>query len=145
MQERVSLLTALLPEDPEPNQVIVMPEGQLAGASNVIYLYSGETLIGTSSSFVPISNVSRKGALSRAVTTKKIKRGNTLRVEYVQLNYRSVMFVQFFGWIGHDIESQQLLSSKTYKVLHVLPLNDKVEGFNLYEQICLDGNEEKKK
>lgn len=143
LQERVAILTALLPEDPEPNQVVVMPEGQIAGAANVLYLYKDSALLGSASSFTPVGNVAKKGSLTRATTTTPIKRGDILRVEYVQLNFQSVMFVQYFGWMGHDIASKQTLNNKTYRVLHVLPLGKPTANFNLYERVCLEHVEER--
>lgn len=144
LQERNSLLNALLPAEPESGEIVTMPDGQIAGAAHALHLYKGDTLIGTASSFAVIPNVSRRSSLTRAITSVPIKKDDLIRIRYVQYNFSSVIFIEYFGWIGHEQVEYQTTHDRVYKVLHVLPLGPRTIKSNLYERVCLEAQEQEK-
>lgn len=136
-QQRDAMLNALLPVEPEPDQVIEMPEGQSAGSAHAIFIYKGEDLIGSASSFAPVENVSKKGMLTRATTNTPVVKDDVLRVTYSQYEFTSVIFVDYFGWLGNDFYNAVTVYNRYFKVVHVFPIGEKSPNCNLYERICL--------
>jgi len=139
LQDRNALFQHLLPADPEPDQVVNMPEGQVIGGANVINIYMDTKLIGSATQLSAVPNVSGKYDLTRVSSKRVIKLRDTLQVVGRQFVFNSVIFVEYFGWVGKDtVGEPQILSDKLYTVLAALPIGPNTEGFQLYEKVCLD-------
>lgn len=145
LQDRNVILSTLLPDDPKPEQIVEMPKGQTVGGSNVINLYIKNELVGSATQLMPIQNVSGKYELIRASLKKEIRKGDRLKVVGRQYIFNSVIFIEYFGWIGYGIINKpQVLLDKTFKVLAAIPIGPKSDGFILYEKICLETAMEEK-
>jgi hypothetical protein len=148
LQEHNALLETLLPEDPEPGKVVTFPEGHTVGGSSIISIYNKTgRLIGSASQLAPIPNVSRMYELSRLSACEAVAEKNEIRIIARQFNYNSVIFIQYFGWIGYGFEKNSIvLSDKKYKVIAAIKTGpEEPSGFYLYEKVCLTSTEETRK
>lgn len=146
LQEHNALLETLLPEDPEPGKVISFPTGHTVGGTSIISIYNhAGRLIGSASQLAPIANVSRMYELSRLSTCEAVAEKNEIRIIARQFNYNSVIFIQYFGWIGHGCEKIPIvLSDKKYRVIAAIKTGpEEPSDFYLYEKVCLTIMEEK--
>lgn len=145
LQDKNILLANLLPENPEPKQVVEFPKGQYVGGSNVIAIYKNNKLIGATTQLTPIQNVSGKYALERTTTNIWLIENDTIQIVGKQYIFNSVIFIDGFGWCGHDcLPEPQTLMDKTYRVLYAKPVGQTAEDFYLYDRVCLEVLTEKK-
>lgn len=141
---RHSVISSLVPDNPKPGQVFTMPEGQVLGASHVISIMKANDLIGDALQFTPVPNVSGKGLLSRATTCVPLRKGMRVRILAQQFSFKSAIFIQYFGWMGHDvIDTISVLADKMYKIEYALRVGPPSEKFFIYEKVCLTTVEEK--
>lgn len=141
---RHTVIESLIPSDPKPGQVFTMPEGQVLGASHVISIMKNDNLLGDAMQLAPISNVTGKNQLSRVTTCTPLRKGMRIRVLAQQFSFKSAIFIQYFGWIGHDvIDTVTLISDKMYKIEYALRVGPPSENFFIYEKVCLTTVEEK--
>lgn len=146
IHERATLIQNQLPDDPEDRQIVEFPEGHPVGAATVISIYKKNKLVGTTTTLSPIPNVSKKYATSRLSAVTPIREGDVLRIVGYQYAFNSVIFIQYFGWVGHQTTGEPtILSDKFYRVLAATPVGpeDKNSDFRLYEKVCLTVLEEK--
>jgi len=145
LQERSNILENLLPDDPKDRQIVEYPEGQIVGASTVLSVYKSNKHIGALTSLYPITNVSRKYSATRLASNTAIKEKDIIRICAQQFAFNSVIFVQFFGWMGYKVIGEpQTISDKFYKVLATIPIGPKTAAnFFLYEKVCLESLEVK--
>jgi hypothetical protein len=141
---RHNIISSLVPDNPKSGQVFNMPEGQVLGASHVISLMKNGELIGDATQLAPIPNVTGKSVLSRVTTNFPLKKGIRIRVLAQQFSYKSAIFIQYFGWMGHDIiDSIGVITDKEYKVEYALRVGPTSDKFFIYEKVCLTNVEEK--
>lgn len=146
LHEKSSVVEQLLPEDPEDRQVFELPEGQLVGGATVVSVYKHGKLVGSLSSLYPIVNVSRKYSGTRLSASTSIQEKDVVRIVGRQYSYNSVIFIQYFGWLGYKATGEPVVvSDKFYKVLAITPAGPEEEpsDFHLYEKVCLEALEEK--
>ena len=144
INSRHTIISSLVPDNPKPQQIIEMPGGQVLGASHVISILKGEDLIGDAIQLSPVYNVSGKYTLNRATTCVSLRKGMRIRILAQQFSYNSAIFVQHFGWMGHNVLGPPtVLSDHTYKIDHVLRVGPDSIKFFVYEKICLTITEEK--
>ena len=143
LQERTNLLESMLPDDPEDRQVVEYPEGQVVGASIVISVYKQDKRIGAASSVYPIVNVTRKHTANRLSSNVPIAEKDVIRIVAQQFTFNSVIFIQYFGWIGYKVIGEPLITSdKFYRVITAIPVGPKDNAeFHLYEKVCLESLE----
>jgi hypothetical protein len=141
---RHSVISSLVPDNPKPGQVFTMPEGQILGASHVISIMKVADLIGDALQFTPVPNVSGKSLLSRATTCTPLRKGMRVRILAQQFSFKSAIFIQYFGWMGHDvIDNIIVITDKMYKIEYALRVGPPSEKFFIYEKVCLTTVEEK--
>jgi hypothetical protein len=141
---RNNVVASLVPDNPKPGQIFTMPEGQVLGASHIISLFRGGEIIGDAFQLAPIQNVTGKTLLTRVTTNYLLKKGIRVRVKVQQFSYKSAIFIQFFGWIGHDIiDKVDVITDKEYKVEHAMRVGPPSDKFFIYEKVCLTNVEEK--
>lgn len=144
-QEQNNFLASLLPDDPEPGKIVTFPEGQTAGGSTVLSVYDHQdTLIGAASEITPVPNVSGMYMLSRLSSCRALNEKYPIRVITRQFHYNSVIFIQYFGWIGYSFNDKSLtLFDKKYKILALTKTGpEEPSDFFLYEKVCLTNMEE---
>jgi hypothetical protein len=121
-----------------------MPEGQVLGASHVISIMKVADLIGDALQFTPVPNVSGKSLLSRATTCTPLRKGMRVRILAQRFSFKSAIFIQYFGWMGHDvIDNIIVITDKMYKIEYALRVGPPSEKFFIYEKVCLTTVEEK--
>jgi len=139
LQDKNALLVNLLPENPKPGQVIEVPKGQISAGQMSLTFIAAIKLIGTTTQLMPIQNVSGKYEIARTTTNTKLSKNDVIRVVGRQYIFNSVIFVDYFGWLGYGHSDEpQILSDKTYKILHVMPIGPTTKDCYLYEKICLE-------
>jgi hypothetical protein len=132
IDEATAMLPFQVPEDPEPGQVVDLPEGHYAGGATILHLFHKTQLVGTAPRLMPVPNVARTYILERACSTAPLKRNDLLRVKAVQLSFTQVTFIEFTGWVGTKTHPQELLlSDKFYKILTVVPIGATGDHFHL--------------
>jgi hypothetical protein len=132
------MLPYALPSDPEPNQVVDLPKGQIIGGASVLNIYHKRVLVGVLNRLIPIPNVTRMYRGERVTSSVPLQRNALIRVKALQFSFVQVTFFQNFGWIGtRSAEKQVVLSDKFYKVLAAIPVGPSGKNFHLYEQLCL--------
>jgi len=137
-QSRTAMMEATLPADPEPNQVYEVPAGQIAGASYVLHVYKNGVLVGGAEMLTRVQNVSGKSYLSRMWSKTKIKEGDRLEILFTRYLIKSVIFVEFFGWIGHEYYPETQIEDKfLFDVVAILSVGPSTESAYLYERVCL--------
>jgi hypothetical protein len=139
-QSNTAVIQALLPQDPDNGDVYTVPNGGTVGGSTVIYLYSHKTgeLLGTATQLMPIANVSKKYSLTRPSTKRKITKGDLIRVTAKIYPYKSLMFIDGFGWVGKDHDEEaHVLEDFVYQVDLIVSIGVQGSGYYLYEQLCL--------
>ena len=146
LHEKAVMINNQLPDDPTDKQVVEFPEGQVVGGATVISVYLKDKLVGSLSSLYPIVNVTRKYSADRLASNTLIKEGDVLRIVGRQYSFNTVIFVQYFGWIGCKPAGEpQVTSDKLYRVIAAIPVGpDDSPDCYLYERVCLDALEEKK-
>ena len=138
-QARTAIVEAVLPEDPDNGTIFTVPEGQSVGASTIIYLLSGERVLGTANQLSPVVNVSKRYSLVRITSKKAIKKNDVVRVVAKQYSYTQMTFLDGYGWLGHRAGSDAyVIEDKTYRVTHVVPIGELTDGYCVYEQLCLE-------
>ncbi len=144
MNSRHTIISSLVPDNPKPGQIITMPEGQVLGASHVISLMKETDLIGDAFQLAPVHNVSGKSILSRVTTRVPLRRGMRVRVLAQQFSFKSAIFIQYFGWMGHEtIDTISVISDRMYKIDYALRVGPDSDKFFIYEKVCLTTVEEK--
>ena len=132
-----------LPDDPLPGQIIEIPEGVDGGAATHITVYQKDTCIGEAQQLIKIENVSRKWQLGRTHTAVPLLPETLLRVRAVTKHYASLIFVEYFGWVGHAYKKEETtLSDRTYEILHTATYMSVQDGPNVYELVCLHVTDE---
>lgn len=145
IDEATAMLPYKVPEDPEPGQVLDLPEGHYAGGSTILHVFHKTKLVGTSPRLLPVTNIARKYILERASLSVPLKRNDIIRVQARQFSFTQVTFVECVGWVGTKTHKKELsLSDKHYKVLDAIPIGPSGEHFFLYEKVCLSVIEPKK-
>ena len=136
---RTAIMQAMLPEDPEPGQEFILPEGQTVGGANVINISKAGKLLGDITRLSPIPNVSGKYDASRVHSKGRIRQGDLVRIQGWQYNFNAIKFVEYFGLIGSQTVGDHLpLMDKYMKVLAVFEIGESTSGFYLYERVCLE-------
>jgi len=132
------MLDATLPTDPEANEVYCVPEGQVAGASYVLHIKKDGEDVGTAEQLERVVNVSGKATLSRTSSSQAIEKGTLIETAFKRYDYKSVIFVEYFGWIGYDCyEKVETMERNKWKVLAVLTVGPQSPGKYFYEKLCL--------
>ncbi len=136
--DKTIILEALLPEDPENGTVVTLPEGQTVGGANVIQAVRGGKVLATISQMAPVRNSSGKYEATRAASCTVINPGDILRILGWQYTFKSLKFVESFGWMGHETDPTPLsLMDKHVRVLDTSLLGPDPSGIYLYEKLCL--------
>jgi len=144
LHEKAVMLENLLPEDPEDGVIVEAPKGQTLGGSTVISVYMKNKPIGSIASLIPIVNVSRKYTANRLSSNIPIKKGDIIRITGRQYSFDTVIFVQYFGWIGYKASKEPVVASdKFYRVLAAIPVGPEEPDCLLYEKVCLEALEKK--
>lgn len=139
-----NVIGSLVPDNPKPGQVVTMPEGQALGASNVISIVKENDLLGDATQLAPIPNVAGKSVLNRVTTRIPLRKGMRIRVLAQQFSFKSAIFIQYFGWLGHEIIDPPLtIHDNIYKIDHLFQVGPKSDKFFIYERVCLTHVEEK--
>jgi len=137
--ERYVTLDALLPPDPDPGEIFEMPEGQVGGASTMNFIYAGGNCVGHTAQFARVANVSGCSFLGRTVTSHPLVRGMQVRVLSEQFTFKSLMFVEYFGWLVHTYNPKpQVLLDAKFKVLHAIPMRKPDSTLYTYDRVCLE-------
>lgn len=137
--ERTAIVQTMLPEDPEPGFELILPEGQTIGGANVINIWKGSKLLGSTSQVAPMPNASGKYSASRVNSKTRLKEGDIIHLKAWQHNYISIQFIESFGWIGKKTNNKPLiLMDKHMRVLATFSIGEHAPGYYLYEQICLE-------
>lgn len=137
--DRTAIIQTLLPDDPEPGQEVIFPDGQTVGGANVINISKAGKLLGALNQLSPIPNVSGKYEASRLTSKRKLKKGDVIRIQGWQHNYNAIQFVESFGWIGSQTMGNPIsLIDKHMKILALFPIGANTPGFYLYEKVCLE-------
>lgn len=137
--ERYVTLDALLPPDPEPGEVFIMPEGQVGGASTMNFIYAGGVCIGHTSQYARVANVSACSFLGRTVTSRPLVRDLPIRILSEQFTFKSLVFVEFFGWLVHEYNPKpQVLLDAKFRVLHAIPMRKPDSDLYTYDRVCLE-------
>jgi hypothetical protein len=132
------MLEATLPEDPKDKETYTVPEGQIAGASYVLHLKKDGEEIGTAEQLDRVANVSGKATLSRTSSFQELKKGDTLETVFKRYDYKSVIFVDYFGWMGYECYKKvETMECNMWKVLAVLTVGPQSQGKYFYEKLCL--------
>lgn len=135
----------LVPDNPKPGQVYTAPEGQTVGTVQVINVIRSDKILGDASQILPITNVAGKNLLSRVTTRTPLRKGMRIRVRALQYYFRSAIFVQYFGWMGHEIDDNvTVILDDTYRIDYLLQVGPRSDKFFTYERVCLTHVEEKK-
>lgn len=146
LNSRHNVVSSFVPENPKPGQIFTMPEGQVLGASHVISLMKEARLIGDALQLSPVINVTGKSILTRVTTSVPLRKGTRLRALAQQYSFKSAIFVQYFGWMGHEItDAVIVISDRMYRVEHALRVGPPSDNFFIYEKVCLTALEEKEK
>jgi hypothetical protein len=144
VNSRHTVINSLVPDNPKPGQVVTMPEGQVLGASHVISLLKNTDVIGDAMQIAPVVNVTGKSVMSRVTTCVPLRKGMRIRVLAQQFSFKSAIFIQYFGWMGHDvIDNVVVITDKIYKIEYALRVGPPSEKFFVYEKVCLTTVEEK--
>jgi hypothetical protein len=121
-----------------------MPAGQVLGASHVISLLKNTDVIGDAMQLAPVVNVTGKSVMSRVTSCVPLRKGMRIRVLAQQFSFKSAIFIQYFGWMGHDvIDNIVVITDKMYKIEYALRVGPPSEKFFVYEKVCLTTVEEK--
>jgi hypothetical protein len=133
-----------LPEDPLPGQLVQIPDSVDGGSAvHITILNDQGVLIGESQQLFKVENVSLKWQLGRTVTTVPLRPETCIRVHAERRKYKSLMFVEYFGWVGSQYrDDAEVLSDRTYYILHAAPYANSKNGPNIYELVCLQVNDE---
>lgn len=141
---RHNVVSSLVPDNPKPGQIFTMPEGQVLGISHVISILRGGELVGDANQLTAVHNVTLKSVLTKVTTCIPLKKGVRIQVLAKQFSFKSAIFIQYFGWMGHDIiDSGDVIADKTYKVEYALRVGPESDKFFIYEKVCLTNVEEK--
>jgi hypothetical protein len=140
---RHGIIDSLVPNNPKPGQIYTMPDGQVLGASHVISLMKESLLIGDSLQFTPIPNVTGKNVLTRTTTCIPLKKGMRVKILVQQFSFKSAIFIQYFGWMGHETIDPTIILDKLFRIEHVLRVGPNSDKFFIYEKVCLTTVEEK--
>lgn len=134
-----TLIQTQLPDDPEPGEVFILPEGQTIGGANVINVFQGPSLLGAAQSLAPVPNVSGVYFLERLATRNELKPRDILRVKATQYTFIELTFIEYLGWCGTKMSDTTYTAfDKHLKVRDIVPIGTVTDGFNLYERICLE-------
>jgi len=140
--ERHALVGGTLPLNPKDGDVYTAPEGQEAGASYVLSLYSEGEPIGHASQVSKVPNVSGRSHLNRTVTTSPLTKGDKIRIKFERFSFGSVIFIDSFGWIGHELRGDPVeLVNAHYKVISTLAIMEN-DTYTVYDKVCLANVEE---
>jgi len=136
-------MNGYLPEDPLPGQVVEVPDGVDGGSATHIILYDGKTVIGESQQIIKVENVSRKWQLGRTHTAFPLLPESQVRVRAFTKHYASLIFVEYYGWIGHKYRKEEtLLSDRVYEIVHTATYFSVQDGPHIYELVCLHATDE---
>ena len=134
--ERYTAGIGVLPNDPDPGEVYTAPEGQEVGASYVLTILLDGKHIGHTSQISRVPNVSKRSHLNRTITTSSLEKGDTIEVVFTRYAYKSVIFVEYFGWIGHEVGSTEIQMRQKFSVVEARPLLEDATQY-IYEKVCL--------
>ena len=143
LPQSVTDMTPYLPEDPLPGQVVEIPDGVDGGSATHITVYDGDLVIGETQQLSKVENVSRKWQLGRTTTVTPLLPEMIVRIRAVKQHYRSLIFVEYFGWSGHQYhKNETVLSDRVYTIEHTAQYYSIAEGPHIYELVCLHYNKE---
>lgn len=136
--ERYVTLDALLPAEPEPGEIFLMPDGQVGGASVMNFVYTGGVCVGHTSQYARVVNVSSYSYLGRTVTAAPLVEGMQIRILGEQFTFKSLIFVEYFGWMVYEYNPKPtvLLDAK-FEVLHAIPMRKQNSDLYTYDRVCL--------
>lgn len=136
-------MTPYLPDDPLPGQVVEIPDGVDGGSVTHIMLHDGNVVLGEAQQLIKVENVSRKWQLGRTHTAFPLIPDTTIRVRAFTKYYASLIFVEYFGWSGHQYRKEEkVLSDRVYEILHTTTYTSIPDGPNIYELVCLHATDE---
>lgn len=142
------VMNQYLPEDPLPGQVVKVPDGVDGGHATHITLYQETEIVGESHQLIKVENVSRKWQLGRTVTSIPLKPETRIQVRAVTKYYASLMFVEYFGWIGHKYRDNETVHSDRLCEVIDTAIYFSVKDTkypHIYEVVCLSAIDEGEK
>jgi hypothetical protein len=128
-----------LPSDPLPGQVVKVPDGIEAGDAVHVLLYTSEgNVLGESQRLSNVENVSRKWQLGRTVCSSKLAPEDVIHLRAERRPFDTLIFVEYFGWVGHTYRNAEVIREGDYEVLYAAPysLHAKAD-IHVYELVCL--------
>jgi len=129
-----------LPKIPKPYQVVTVPEDIDAGSAVYINIYNltGKHL-GVAQTLKRMPNTCDCWQLLRVDTSALLCEGDRYCIAALEYRFTSVVFVEYFGWVGHDKEStpKQLieLTAKLIYANHECVVSS--EDIVSYDVLCL--------
>jgi len=142
--ERYVTLDAILPTNPQPGEIVVLPEDQVGGASTINFIYMGDQHIGHTEQFARVSNVSDRSFLARTVTTEPFLKDLLIRLICEQYTFKSLIFVDYFGWSVHEYNpTPKILLDETFEIVYAVPLKKKNSELYTYDRVYLKKSKEK--
>lgn len=139
VRTRCTTLEDDLPQDPLPDQIFELPDSQVGGTSYVLHVLKKGAHIGTAEQLELIPNVSGKGMLSRAWALKPWKKGDVIEVLFVRYDYKSLIFREYFGWMGHECYDQHVVEEQhRWRIISLLKVGPQQPDLHFYEKICME-------
>ena len=132
------LLEQLMPENPQPGDIVKMPEGYSCGeAHDIAVLLNGER-VGSATGLRRIENVSNIYEADKVtVYGISLNYGDIIRIENYRYTYVSLMFVEFLGWRGREVyQPYDVTHRADYQILQSL-MNSQPGKLTIHEKMCL--------
>lgn len=143
-EEKYVTLDALLPPNPEPGSVFQMPEDQIGGASVMNFIYAGGKHIGHTSQYARIANVSKCAYLGRTTSSLPLINGMNIRVLCEQFTFKSLTFVEYFGWVVHEYHQKpEVLLDEQFTITHAATMYKANSKLYVCDRVCLEKYKEK--
>jgi len=128
-----------LPKNPKPFEIFTAPDNQYVGASTVLLLVRDSKTIGDMMSLFTQHNVANTLVGYRTRTTTPISQGDVLTIVTSMYRYRSLIYVEYFGWVGIDPDPEEKKKVLDRFDVRVEYANEIIltGQYYAYDQMCL--------
>lgn len=112
----------LLPDHPEPGQVVELPDGEPAGQAAQITISSESgTVLGYAENIEHVANIAGHYILSNVTLSGPILAGSLVHVVAYVWDITAIEFVNFFGWHACRWGNPDETLTEKFKIIETVP------------------------
>ena len=131
----------LLPDHPEPGQVVELPDGVTGGTIAVIVVMNdAKHVIGNAENIEHVANIAGHYNLSSVTLASPVHEGDNISVRAFTWDITAIEFVNFFGWQACRWDNPTKTLEEEYEVCATVPIpfvmHQKTE-VTRYAALCL--------